>query len=172
MSNDRHIVLIGPSGSGKSTLVKRLIEKNPSLVWIKTYTTRSKRSDEDDSHEFISEAAFQDLKDKNVFIGTLNAFDAQYGLPSLPEASRCILLLRAPVIKLFKETYPKSIVIEVDAPLHILKQRLSDRRSIDRIDDESLLQEIKLGSTLADAHVDTSQSIDDCTRQLMALVHR
>lgn len=55
------LLLIGPSGSGKTTIANRLEEKY-GLTQIRSYTTRPKRSEAEDSHTFITEEEFMILK--------------------------------------------------------------------------------------------------------------
>lgn len=55
------LLLIGPSGSGKTTIANRLEEKY-GLTQIRSYTTRPKRSEDEDSHTFITEEEFMILK--------------------------------------------------------------------------------------------------------------
>jgi guanylate kinase len=44
----RLFVIAAPSGAGKTTLVKKLVERNPSLCFSISYTTRTRRSNEVD----------------------------------------------------------------------------------------------------------------------------
>ena len=97
-------------------------------------------------------------------------FGHDYGLPALPPNRPCILLLRAPVVKQFMQTYPTSMIVEIDAPLDILKERLYRRSSQDRIDDISLQQEMKIGVSLAHATIDTSKGTDECIEELLELI--
>lgn len=55
------LLIIGPSGSGKTTIANRLEEKY-GLKQIRSYTTRPKRSQNEDSHTFITEEEFMILK--------------------------------------------------------------------------------------------------------------
>lgn len=59
---DKYIVLIvGESGSGKSTICDEL-NKRYGLKQVKSYTTRPRRSEDEDGHTFISEEEFNKLE--------------------------------------------------------------------------------------------------------------
>ena len=59
---DKYIVLIvGESGSGKSTICDELT-KRYGLKQVKSYTTRPRRSENEDGHTFISEKEFEKLE--------------------------------------------------------------------------------------------------------------
>ncbi|MFZ6015127.1 MAG: hypothetical protein ACOYUZ_02100 [Patescibacteria group bacterium] len=60
------IGLIGPSGAGKSTLILEMLKKFPKLAIMKSFTTRSRRSPEDDLfYEFISEDQLHQMDKAN-----------------------------------------------------------------------------------------------------------
>ena len=58
------ILISGPSGAGKSTIIKALMDRHKNLKLIKTFTTREKRTQEDDSHFFVSKKEFEELMNK------------------------------------------------------------------------------------------------------------
>ena len=59
---DKYIVLIvGESGSGKSTICDELT-KRYDLKQVKSYTTRPRRSEDEDGHTFISDEEFNKLE--------------------------------------------------------------------------------------------------------------
>lgn len=165
MKHQAPIVFIGPSGAGKSTLTELLLKKHPDLELLKTYTTRPRRSGNDNNHIFVDASEFQTLKNQNKFIGIMNVYGASYGLPT-PPGGKCIMLLRADAILEFKRSYPDCVVIEIDAPVELLKQRLANRRDLSRLDSENFEQEITLGRKLANLTVDTSQPLSDCLRAI------
>ena len=60
---DKYIVLIvGESGSGKSTICDELT-KRYGLKQVKSYTTRPRRSENEDGHTFINDEQFDNLDD-------------------------------------------------------------------------------------------------------------
>ena len=59
---DKYIVLIvGESGSGKSTICDELT-KRYGLKQVESYTTRPRRSEDEDGHTFISDEEFKELE--------------------------------------------------------------------------------------------------------------
>ena len=64
---DKYIILIvGKSGSGKSTICNALTEKY-GLKQVKSYATRPRRGDNDNSHIFITLEEFMALEDKCAY---------------------------------------------------------------------------------------------------------
>jgi guanylate kinase len=82
MSNKaRLFVIAAPSGAGKTTLVKAMVERNPDLKFSISYTTRKKRVTEIEGKDyfFVSEAEFEDLKNKGELLESALVFDNHYG---------------------------------------------------------------------------------------------
>lgn len=62
MNNNNFILLMGESGSGKTAVANALYEKY-GLSQVVSYTTREKRSHNEDCHIFISDNEFDELED-------------------------------------------------------------------------------------------------------------
>lgn len=62
MNNDNFILLIGESGSGKTSVANELYNKY-GLSQVISYTTREKRTSNEDCHIFISDDEFDELED-------------------------------------------------------------------------------------------------------------
>ena len=60
-------LVMGESGSGKDTITKELSNKY-GLKVLKSYTTRPKRYDDEDTHIFISEEEFDNLENRCALI--------------------------------------------------------------------------------------------------------
>lgn len=60
------VLLVGKSGAGKTTLENRLV-KNFGFRGTKSYTTRPRRFEGEDSHIFISEEEFNALENKVAY---------------------------------------------------------------------------------------------------------
>lgn len=149
------LVIIGPSGAGKSSIVKVLCEKY-GYTLIKTVTTRPQRDAYDTDHEFISPETFKKMLNNNEFFGILEVFGAQYGLPRFNLGEKNVLLLRAPAIPEFLTRFPNALIVEIDAPLATLQERLLKRNTTDRFEPEMLTKEIAAGRTLARTTFDSS----------------
>ncbi len=80
-NNARLFVFAAPSGAGKTTLVKAMVERNPDLKFSISYTTRKKRVTEIEGKDyfFVSEAEFEDLKNKGELLESALVFDNHYG---------------------------------------------------------------------------------------------
>ena len=86
MSNQKHpsgrlFVISAPSGAGKTSLVKALVELSNNLAVSISHTTRSIRPGEVNgvNYHFVSESAFNDLRDSEGFFEWAQVFDNYYG---------------------------------------------------------------------------------------------
>lgn len=59
------VLLVGKSGSGKTTLEKMLVEVG--FKSVKSYTTRPKRTEDEDNHTFVSKEEFDALENKIAY---------------------------------------------------------------------------------------------------------
>ena len=75
------ITISAPSGSGKTTLCKALQQVEPEIEWSISYTTREKRSIEENGVDyfFISKEEFEDLIIKEHFLEWQNVHGFYYG---------------------------------------------------------------------------------------------
>lgn len=159
------LIIIGPSGAGKSTLVHRLLDETGSQL-VRTVTTRPARGDDDLSHTFVDESTFFGMKERDEFLGSDTVFGHHYGLPKLPETDQSVVvLLRAPFVGTFRSQYPEALVVQIEAPVPTLLERLEVRGDINRADPAILEAEIMAGRQLADAviltEISANQSFDD-----------
>jgi len=74
-------VIAAPSGAGKTSLVKALIERNPSLKFSISYTTRKPRVSEEPGRDyfFVDEPTFREMVRDNAFLEHAQVFDHWYG---------------------------------------------------------------------------------------------
>jgi guanylate kinase len=74
-------VVAAPSGAGKTSLVRALLERDPSLKFSISYTTRLPRSSEVDGRDyfFVSEAEFLAMEAREEFLEHAKVFDNWYG---------------------------------------------------------------------------------------------
>jgi guanylate kinase len=76
-------VIAAPSGAGKTSLVRALMEKDPSLRFSVSCTTRPKRPAEKDGHDyhFVSRAEFDRMAAAGEFLEYAQVFDHSYATP-------------------------------------------------------------------------------------------
>jgi guanylate kinase len=74
-------VIAAPSGAGKTSLVRKLLERDPTLKFSISYTTRAPRAAEVDGRDyfFVSKAEFRAMIRDDAFLEHANVFDNWYG---------------------------------------------------------------------------------------------
>ncbi len=77
----RLFVIAAPSGAGKTTLVRTLVERNPSLKFSISYTTRKQRETECEGRDyfFVSKQTFARLREDGELLESAVVFDNEYG---------------------------------------------------------------------------------------------
>ena len=131
------ITISAPSGSGKTTLCKALQLVEPEIEWSISYTTREKRSIEENGVDyfFISEEEFEDLIIQEHFVEWQNVHGFYYGtsVSNLKNAieNDKIMLIEMDVkgSMSIKELYPDQTFSIFIMPPSIsqLRERLRDR---------------------------------------------
>jgi guanylate kinase len=74
-------VIAAPSGAGKTSLVRALLERDATLKFSISYTTRPRRSSEVDGRDyfFVSEPQFLAMVEDQAFLEHARVFDHWYG---------------------------------------------------------------------------------------------
>lgn len=74
-------VIAAPSGAGKTSLVKALVERDPSLKFSISYTTRAPRPSEVEGRDyfFVSKEKFIEMANDGAFLEHACVFDNWYG---------------------------------------------------------------------------------------------
>jgi guanylate kinase len=74
-------VVAAPSGAGKTSLVRALLERDSSLRFSTSYTTRLPRSSEVDGKDyfFVDKARFEEMVRDGAFLEHARVFDNWYG---------------------------------------------------------------------------------------------
>ena len=74
-------VIAAPSGAGKTSLVRKLLERDPTLRFSISYTTRQPRTSEKEGRDyfFVDKPKFQDLANRGAFLEFAQVFDNWYG---------------------------------------------------------------------------------------------
>ena len=61
MSNHKLFCIIGETSSGKDTLTKKLCDET-GMKQIISYTTRQRRTDEGDTHVFVDDSVYEQMR--------------------------------------------------------------------------------------------------------------
>ena len=74
-------VIAAPSGAGKTSLVRALLERDPTLRFSISYTTRAPRKSEKNGLDyfFVDKRKFQELVKRGAFLEHAQVFDNWYG---------------------------------------------------------------------------------------------
>jgi guanylate kinase len=80
------LVIAGPSGAGKGTIVQRLREREPSLRWSVSWTTRAPREGEVHGvdYHFATRDEFERLRDDDGFLEWFDVYGDLKGTPDGP----------------------------------------------------------------------------------------
>jgi len=150
------IALIGPSGAGKSTLVDYYIKQHPDARLHKSITTRPVRGDSDTSHRFVSDEEFDRLAAAGELIKPVEAFGYRYAITKIPDYDGItFVLLRYQFAREFKRFYPEAIVIQIEAPVEVLLERIVGRGDTSRADADVMQAEIIAGRKIANYRLET-----------------
>ena len=73
MSNHKLFCIMGETASGKDTLTKKLCE-DTDMKAIVSYTTRPRRTNEGDTHIFVDDSVYEQMKDNLAAYTEINGF--------------------------------------------------------------------------------------------------
>ena len=73
MSNHKLFCIMGETASGKDTLTKKLCE-DTGMKSIVSYTTRPRRTNEGDTHIFVDDSVYDQMKDNLAAYTEINGF--------------------------------------------------------------------------------------------------
>lgn len=153
-------IISAPSGTGKTSLVTDLICSDPMLCISVSYTTRPKRSQEEEgvNYHFVSDEQFQGMLDEGVFIEHAEVFRHNYGTSrqwvdkTLAEGKDVILEIEWQGAQQIRELYQDVVSIFILPPtLSSLRERL-----VGRAQDKSEVIEERL----AEAKTDLEHSVE------------
>jgi len=112
-------VIAAPSGAGKTSLVRKLLERDSSLRFSISYTTRAPRAAESDGRDyfFVPKEKFLEMTRDDAFLEYACVFDNWYGTG------------REHVAKLLAAG--SSVVLEIDwQGAHQVRERAPDSHSV------------------------------------------
>ena len=130
-------IISAPSGSGKTTLANMLRQSVPNLLFSVSYTTRPRRTNEQDGREyhFVSHPEFENMIIRGEFLEHADVYGNFYGTARryVDEAARTgqDLLLDIDVQgeEQIKKKVPDAVSIFILPPSRqVLEQRLRDRK--------------------------------------------
>jgi guanylate kinase len=131
-------VIAAPSGAGKTTLVKALLQRNPNLTFSVSYTTREKRSNEEEGRDyfFVTGEEFARLYSDGQLLESAQVFDNRYGTghaqveASLVQGRDVILEIDWQGARQVRQSMPECESIFILPPsLEELERRLRNRRT-------------------------------------------
>ncbi len=153
-SSAKLFVLAAPSGAGKTTLVRELMKRRPELQFSVSYTTRQKRSTEEEGRDyyFVDAEKFLALRRSGELLESALVFDNHYGTgrrqveAHLAAGRHVILEIDWQGARQVREAAPDCISVFILPPSReALEQRLRNRRT-----DSELVIERRLRDALSD----------------------
>lgn len=132
------VVLSAPSGAGKTTLARRLMARNPDVVFAISATTRAPRPREQDGRDyhFLDDATFDRMIERNELAEWAVVHGRRYGTPRGEvtgpiERGRTVLLdIDVQGARQVRRIFPDALLIFVLPPsVAELARRLADRAS-------------------------------------------
>ena len=132
------VVIAAPSGAGKTSLVRALMEREPSLGFSVSFTTRPKRAGEVDGRDyhFIDEQRFSQMVRDDAFVEHARVFGHCYGTgrqqveQALAAGKHLILEIDWQGARQVRERVPEAVDVFILPPSRaVLEQRLRGRRT-------------------------------------------
>lgn len=131
-------VIAAPSGAGKTSLVRALMERERSLEFSVSFTTRPRRRGEIDGQDyhFIDEARFDELVREDAFVEHARVFGNHYGTgkaqveQALAAGRSLILEIDWQGARQVRERLPEAVDVFILPPSRaVLERRLRDRQT-------------------------------------------
>jgi guanylate kinase len=133
------LVIAGPSGAGKGTIVSRLKEREPSLRWSVSWTTRPPREGEVDGvdYHFTTREEFERLRDADGFLEWFDVYGDLKGTPEGPvrehlaEGRDVLLEVDVNGALAVRRKYPDAVLVFVRPPSRDEQRARLERRGQD-----------------------------------------
>jgi guanylate kinase len=177
----RLVILSGPSGSGKTTLARRLVEQVPRLRLSRSYTSRTRRSGEEDGvdYNFVTVERFEEMIASGAFLEWASVFGDLYGTGAsdtegcLARGDDVLLVIDVQGARKVRAAGLPSVGIFVLPPsFAVLEQRLRDRS---RESEEQIQRRLTIAREEVTAlpeydYVVVNGELDACVSALRAIV--
>lgn len=120
----RLFVVSGPSGVGKGSVVRLLLERDPTLYYSVSVTTRPPRPREEDGrhYRFVSDEQFDRLRAEGAFLEWAEVFGHRYGTPARPveeareEGRDAILEVDVQGARTVRDRVPDAVLVFLTPP--------------------------------------------------------
>lgn len=131
-------VIAAPSGAGKTTLVNAVVDRDPSLRFSVSYTTRKPRKNEVEAKDyfFVDSNEFERLKTAGELLESALVFDNHYGTgrsqvaKHIEDGHNVILEIDWQGAAQVRKSMPDSVSIFILPPSRAeLERRLRDRKT-------------------------------------------
>lgn len=175
------IVISGPSGVGKDTVIRRLLERDPNLVYSVSGTTRQPRPGEkpDENYTFLTPEKFLKLVDEGAFLEHAIYSGNLYGtfrdrVERAREAGRDVVLkIDVEGADQVRRLVPDAISIFVIAPSEAERERRQIRRGSESVQDRESRSRIAKGEMRRASdydHVVTNDDVDRAAGEILEIV--
>lgn len=175
-------VISAPSGAGKTTLVRELLDKDASVTFSISYTTRRARDGEvsGEDYYFVDEQEFKQMIKEGQFLEHAKVFDNYYGTSKaqvrkqLANGKNVLLEIDWQGAEQIRQKWPACISVFILPPsLDELERRLRARQT----DSESVIQR-RLNDSVSDIshwdefdYVIINDNLEEALGELQAVIN-
>ena len=190
------VAIVGPSGAGKDTIINAVhqaLKNNPEFLFVRRTITRKAGINSFDDHDDTSQnignednigvtlEKFFELSEKASFSLQWFAHGIHYALPigivdEVHKGKIVIANISRAELEHAKELFGKVFVIEINAPIGILKERLLSRKREKITDIEERLERanipIHLPKGAKYCYIDNSGNINSSVDKVLSILQK